>query len=339
MHIIRQRGYARVGLIGNPSDGYGGKTISFTIRNFCADVVLYPWEQLEIIGSAQDKSRFGSLAELVEDVDLNGYYGGVRLVKATIKRFAEYCLAKNWTSPRGAILGALSDQHSARRGAVGFQCDHRRDAALPDGVLRGLDVIPGPSVAGPSRGKRRAGDRLWISGSSRPGVRRIGVHGLLADGTRGWLRLRALRAAGCGPAPAALSGVRPVDVQNIAVRSRPAAGTRAGQPAVGRRPSRKSPTWCPRRGARSQQQDVRRLHQLLNRNFDLRSSLYNIRPSHRRMIDTARSVGASAKFAGSGGSVVGTYADESMFERLRDVLTHTDPNWRIIKPVIALPRP
>ena len=42
------------------------------------------------------QSRFGSLDELVEDVNVNGYYGGVRLVKATIKRFAEYCRQQGW---------------------------------------------------------------------------------------------------------------------------------------------------------------------------------------------------------------------------------------------------
>jgi len=41
VEVIRRRAYARAGLMGNPSDGYGGKTISFTIPDFCAEVVLY----------------------------------------------------------------------------------------------------------------------------------------------------------------------------------------------------------------------------------------------------------------------------------------------------------
>ena len=32
MLLIRKRAYARAGLIGNPSDGYNGKTISIIIR-------------------------------------------------------------------------------------------------------------------------------------------------------------------------------------------------------------------------------------------------------------------------------------------------------------------
>lgn len=41
MQIIRKRAYARAGLLGNPSDGYNGKTVSLIVRNFWAEVVLY----------------------------------------------------------------------------------------------------------------------------------------------------------------------------------------------------------------------------------------------------------------------------------------------------------
>jgi glucuronokinase len=35
---ISSRVYARVGLLGNPSDGFYGKTISFSLANFFAEV-------------------------------------------------------------------------------------------------------------------------------------------------------------------------------------------------------------------------------------------------------------------------------------------------------------
>ena len=40
------------------------------------------------------------------------------------------------------------------------------------------------------------------------------------------------------------------------------------------------------------------------------------RANHVRMVEVARRVGASAKFAGSGGAIVGVYEDDAMFERL-----------------------
>lgn len=35
---IAKRTHARIGLLGNPSDGYGGKTISLSLKNFWAEV-------------------------------------------------------------------------------------------------------------------------------------------------------------------------------------------------------------------------------------------------------------------------------------------------------------
>src|SRR5512138_2483332 len=95
MIIIRKCAFARAGLLGNPSDGYNGKTISIIVRNFWAEVVLYEWDSVDIVLAENDRARFTSIYDLARDVKLHGYYGGIRLVKATIKRFVEYCQARN----------------------------------------------------------------------------------------------------------------------------------------------------------------------------------------------------------------------------------------------------
>ena len=87
MQTIRKHGYARAGLIGNPSDGYHGKTIAFLIRDFCAT-----GGALRMGGSRAPLEPGGPLPlrlhrELAQDVDLFGYYGGIRLLKATVKKF------------------------------------------------------------------------------------------------------------------------------------------------------------------------------------------------------------------------------------------------------------
>ena len=46
--IITTHAFARAGLVGNPSDGYFGKTISFVIRNFKATVRLWESPHFEI---------------------------------------------------------------------------------------------------------------------------------------------------------------------------------------------------------------------------------------------------------------------------------------------------
>ena len=91
MNIIRKRAYARAALVGNPSDGYGGRTLSLVVRNFSAEVVLYEWDTVEIMLTEEDRARFRSVQDLALDVSLHGYYGGIRLIKATVKRFVDYC--------------------------------------------------------------------------------------------------------------------------------------------------------------------------------------------------------------------------------------------------------
>jgi glucuronokinase len=51
------------------------------------------------------------------------------------------------------------------------------------------------------------------------------------------------------------------------------------------------------------------------------------------MIDTARHCGASAKFAGSGGAVIGTYEDEETYIRLKKKMEKIQA--KVIKPIIG----
>src|SRR5262249_48719492 len=94
MFLTRKRAFARAGLLGNPSDGYHGKTISISVRNYWAEVVLYEWDSVEIVLADDDRAKFETVHDLARDVRLHGYYGGIRLIKATIKRFVEHCQSR-----------------------------------------------------------------------------------------------------------------------------------------------------------------------------------------------------------------------------------------------------
>jgi glucuronokinase len=62
------------------------------------------------------------------------------------------------------------------------------------------------------------------------------------------------------------------------------------------------------------------LHTVMNENFDLRTTIMPIAPENMRMVEVARSTGASAKFAGSGGTIVGLYRDGKQYQQLSDAL-------------------
>ena len=76
--------YSRIGLIGNPSDGYFGNTISISVDNYSTKVVLLKSDQLNIIphpmsSSAIDITRrsdpmkFDSIKDLNSLLQKNGY--------------------------------------------------------------------------------------------------------------------------------------------------------------------------------------------------------------------------------------------------------------------------
>ena len=79
--------------------------------------------------------------------------------------------------------------------------------------------------------------------------------------------------------------------------------------------------------------DAERLAALMNENFDTRRGIYQLPPWQIDQIEVARRCGASAKFAGSGGAIVGTYQDEPMFDNVRANLSLAGS--RTIKPMVV----
>ncbi|RVW29393.1 Glucuronokinase 1 [Vitis vinifera] len=93
---IEHKAYARVGLLGNPSDVYYGRTISFSLGNFWASVRLQPSEDLVFLPHpTHDLVQFRSLDHLVNRLHKEGYYGGVRLLMSICKVFYNYCKENN----------------------------------------------------------------------------------------------------------------------------------------------------------------------------------------------------------------------------------------------------
>ena len=75
------------------------------------------------------------------------------------------------------------------------------------------------------------------------------------------------------------------------------------------------------------------LTELLDRNFDLRLSMCRLPHNNVKMVNRARKVGASAKFAGSGGAIIGTYDGDAMYAELSTEMTKI--GCRTIQPIIV----
>jgi glucuronokinase len=335
MIIIRKRAYARAGLIGNPSDGYHGKTISISVRNFWAEVVLYEWDTVDIVLAEDDRARFSSIADLARDVKLHGYYGGIRLIKATIKRFVEYC-------DRQGV--PLHDRNFSVRYVTNIprQVGLAGSSAIIVATLRCLmefyDVAI-PLAAQPSFVLSIEREELGIAAGLQDRVIQVYEGVVYMDFDRA--REHDVQGFKCyhyEPLdPALLPPIylayhdalsEPTEVFHNDIRAR----FDRGEEKVVKAMQHFAALAVSARQALLDR-DADRLGQLLDENFNTRRSIYNLPPWQVQMIETARRCGASAKFAGSGGAIIGTYCDEAMFEKLCQAFSASDV--RVIKPQVT----
>jgi glucuronokinase len=333
MLIIRKRSYARAGLLGNPSDGYNGKTISIILRNFWADAVLYEWDSVDIILAEQDRARFRSIYDLTRDVELHGYYGGIRLIKATIKRFVDYCQAQNI---------ALHDRNFSVRYQTNIpqQVGLAGSSAIITAALRALMEFYSVDIPLPVQPTfvLSVEGALGIAGGLQDRVIQCYEGMVYMD----FAKENAKTLTGLtyydyeALDPKLLPSIyvayhadlsEPTEVFHNDIRSR---YNRGDQQII------KAMEDFGRLAQEGRQAilkgDVTRLSHLIDENFNLRNSIYALAPWQIQMIQVARSCGASAKFAGSGGAIVGVYQDQAMFQELTRRLE--DIGSRVIKPKI-----
>jgi glucuronokinase len=322
MLLIRRRAYARAGLVGNPSDGYHGKTISLIVRNMYAEVVLYEWEDVELVLSEDDLSRFRSVQELERDVKLHGYYGGIRLVKATIKKFVEYCRRQQC---------ALHDRNFSIRyqTTIPRQLGMAGSSAIIVATLRCLMEFYGltiPREVQPSLALAVETEELSIAAGLQDRVIQVYEGLVYMDFAKERMRTQCgypygvyepLDPAWLPPVYLAYKAEvsEPTEVFHNDIRAR----YLRGEAKVVEAMTRFASLAAQAREA-LQARDVDRLAALMDANFDTRRSIYQLPPGQIEMVEQARRVGASAKFAGSGGAIVGTYRDEAMFAALQQEL-------------------
>lgn len=323
MQIIRRRGCARAGLVGNPSDGYNGKTISIAIGNYYAEVILYEWEDLEIVPSQEDHSRFRSIHDLSKDVDLHGYYGGIRLVKATIKKFAEYCRERYTLHDRNFSIRYESN--------IPRQVGLAGSSAIITATLRALMdfyEVKIPPYLQASLVLNVETDELGIVAGLQDRVIQSYGGVVYMDFSKSEMKVDEETGLEYGhyevmdpsllpPLYIAYSEEvgEPTDVRHIPLRAR----YEAGEPDVVAAMEKFAELTVQAKEA-IEQGDVDRLSDLLDENLDTRRSICELHEKHVAMVETARSVGVSAKFAGSGGAIIGVCKDEETFQRLKSAM-------------------
>ena len=330
--LITKRSYARAGFLGNPSDGYYGKTVAFAFSNFSAELTMYETPELGFIPGDVDDSTFDSPDDLLKDIQLFGYYGGIRLLKAVSKLFFLYCRE----------LGITLDK---RNFTVRYRSDIPRlvglsgSSAICTAMLKALEEFYGVEVPleyAPTLCLEAERDELGIQCGLQDRVIQMYEGVVFMDFEKSFVettghghyerlsleRLPNLYIA-YDPNRAEVSGKYHRKLKVLFEEKKPdilAAMTEFADIAQRGRDALVAG-------------EFGKLPELVNANFDLRDRIFNVSEANRNMVQTARRSGASAKFAGSGGAIVGTYEDEQQFARLSADLASI--GCTVLKPVIA----
>jgi glucuronokinase len=335
MIIIRKRAFARAALVGNPSDGYDGKTISLIVRNFAAEVVLYEWDTVDILLTEDDRARFGSVHDLARDVALHGYYGGIRLIKATVKRFVDYARAAGVTLHERNFSIRYQTSIPRQVGLAG-------SSAIITATLRCLmefyDVAI-PLHLQPSLVLSVERDELGVAAGLQDRVAQA-YEGLtyMDFGPEHEHVVHGLRSYRYEPLdPALLPPLyvsyhqgfsEPTEVFHNDVRERYRRGDLqvvAGMRRVAALAASAREALVGRHAGQ--------LSSLIDENFDVRRGMFSLPTWQVQMIEVARRCGASANFAGSGGAVVGTYESEATLGALRAAFAAID--CRVVTPEVS----
>lgn len=279
------RAFSRVALAGNPSDGYGGGTLAVVVRDFRA----------EAIASAGTSDQIASPGR-----------GGEELMGAALARFRKWaggpeavCLSCQTNVPREVGLAGSSAIVIACARAL---CDLVGVEFEPQELARFALAVETEDL-GIAAGLQ---DRVVQSCES-----------LVAMDFHGGAEYEELDPALLPPLfvawhPGAAS---PSGLAHAELRERYSRGNvavRAGMQRLGRLASDARVALL--------DGDYAAFARCVDASFDERLLLMQVDPLTREMVEAARSAGASANSAGSGGAIVGTLSGDDSWDRLRDAL-------------------
>ena len=276
--------FARAALAGNPSDGYGGATLAVEIRDFSADV--------------EAEAAAGGRAAVSPDSEL---------VRVTVRRFArEHSPAAAGTSvrwrttiPRAVGLGgssaivvatvrALADLHGVNLEAAALAEFALAVEVEELGITAGLQDRVAQAYGGLTFMDFSAGEYERLDPRLLPPL---------------FLAWREEAGGHSGEVHAALRARH--------ARGEPAVGAAMAQLAGLARTARDALLAG----------DGGSFAACVDASFDIRRGLMAVEPLHAEMIDRARSLGARANNAGSGGAIVGVCEDDEHLTAVVEALS------------------
>ena len=324
--VIRCMTHARSGLVGNPSDLFGGKVIALLFDAFAARVSLYESPRLTVVPSERDATSFADMAALASYRRQYGYYGGVRLIEATLVRFHHSC------SQRGIVLprrNCTIEYQSDIPFGVGLGGSSAIITAVFNALMRFYEVTEAdiPRAEQPNVILEVETEELRIGAGLQDRVAAV-YGGVVA------MDFSAAAYAGNGGRHGTYRALSPALLPPLFVVYHERLAKSSGaihnvmryraevqhDPAIAEAMDAKA-ALVDEALAALQQGNSDRLGPIMDRDFDLRQAVYDLPAEQVRMIAIAREQGAHAKFTGSGGAAIGTYEDARHLRRVTRAYT------------------
>jgi glucuronokinase len=276
--------------------------------------------------------EFKTLDDLVLDVQMNGYYGGIRLIKAAIKRFHDHCRQHGIHLDRRNFTIEYSTDIPVRVGLAG-------SSAIVTSTIRALMSFYGVEVPRPIQPNLILSvelEELGIGAGLQDRVIQVYEGVVFMDFDQAHMKQNGFGL------------YEPLDPATlpplfVAYRDTLAEGTEVTHNDLRSRFNRGDPEVLAAMnefaGLAQEARDLlvagkgNRIGPLMDANFDLRARICRIGDGNRQLVLTGRQLGAAVKFAGSGGAVIGTYdGDPQRLERLRQA--YADVGALVIVPQI-----
>jgi len=325
----------RVGLLGNPSDLYGGATLAFAFDAFRTRVRIAPAERLEVCPGHPDSLCVADWPSLLAEHCARDCERGVALVVAAAQRLVLH-------APE---LRELSADDPRARFALVFDSDIPRQSGLSGSsaiviaALRAMAEWFGVALA-----PFELSEHALAAETEELGLL-AGPQDRVAQSYEGLVAMDFSR-------PRSAASYRVLDSQLLpplwlahdTAEGEPSASVHAevrrrfdaGDPEVHALMAR-FPELVREGLAALDAGDADALSDAVDENLEARARLFPIQPRDLQMIELARAHGASAKLAGSGGAVVGVLPDEAVRPALEESLQAA--GFRTLVPCVVGPRP
>lgn len=316
--------YPRAALIGNPSDGFGGMTIAFVFSDFHAEVRLEEHDHIQVVPGKVDHLEWKGLREFQQSVTSMGYYGGLRLLKATLLTFMGYC-----------------DENNIPLHERGFKLSYTTDIPVLLGLSGSSAIISACLRALGSWYGVKMEPWLLANLAWRVETEELGIPAGLQDRVAQAYNYPVFMDFDASHFNTNPHGKyerlkRPLKNVYIAYSDVLAEGSEKTHSNFKERfnkgetkmleavESWKNLTVKFRSALEAGDFDT--MNECINTNFDIRNSLAQLNQKQVELVMLARKSGASAKFCGSGGAIIGMYRDEAMLKRLKKDLASSGVN-------------